>query len=67
VELLSIFRISSHLAEMQSAPQKRKAPFENFLATVLPKPRQKRQTINESVCCFDCFIMLCVETSETEH
>jgi len=44
--------------ECQATPQKRKArpPIENFLTTVLPKPRRQRQTINESVCCFDWFI-----------
>jgi len=38
--------------ECQATPHKRKA----FLATVLPKPRRQRQTINESVCCFGWFI-----------
>ena len=50
VEFLSIFRMSSHPTPMQSPP------IENFLETVLPNPRQQRQTINESVCCFDWFI-----------
>jgi len=44
-KFLSNFSMSSHPAETQSPP------VENFLATVLPKPR--RQTINESACCFD--------------
>jgi len=40
--------MSSHPEQTQSPPT------ENFLTTVLPKPQ--RQTINESVRCFDWFI-----------
>jgi len=50
VEFLSIFTMSGHPAETKSPP------IENFLATVLPGPRRQRQTINETVCCFDWFI-----------
>jgi len=35
-----------------------------------PKPAQQRQTINESVGCFDWFLtwfMICMETSEIEY
>ena len=39
------------------APRRNAKPLtENFPATVLPKPRRQRQTINKSVCCFDWFI-----------
>jgi len=42
--------------DYQATPHKRKGPVLNSLATVLPKPRRQRQTVNESACCFDWFI-----------
>jgi len=56
MEILSIFRMSSHPAQTQSPRRNAKPPIENFLVTVLPKPRRQRQTTNESVGCFDWFI-----------
>jgi len=47
VEFLLIFKMLSHPAQMQNPP------IETFLVTVLPKHWRQRQTINESVCCFE--------------
>jgi len=52
---LSNFRMSGHPAQTPTA-ETQSPPIKNSLAMVLPKPRRQRQTINESVCCFDWFI-----------
>jgi len=56
VEFCQFLKCQATLHKPKAPRSNANLSIENFLVTVLTKPRRQRQAINESVCCFDWFI-----------